>query len=153
MTGHDTKAAMKIEKSGSVGSTVGPRRGERSSSAQPGEFSRLLEAPEGTASVSSSAAIGSVDALLAAQAVESTGEEERRQARKRGDEILDRLDELRHGLLAGTLSRSQLMQLAGLVRARRASVVDPKLREIIDEIELRAEVEIAKLTMGITSSS
>jgi len=143
---------MKIEKSGSVGPTVGPRRGERSSSAQPGEFSRLLEQPEGPTSVSPSASIGSVDALLAAQSVEASGEEERRQARQRGDEILDRLDELRHGLLAGTLTRSQLMVLASLVRARRASIVDPKLREIVDEIELRAEVEIAKLSTDTSSS-
>ena len=95
--------------------------------------------------MSSSTSISSVDTLLAAQSVEASGDEERREARRRGDEILDRLDELRHGLLAGTLTEAQLVQLANLVRARRATIVDPKMREIIDEIELRAEVEIAKL--------
>lgn len=136
---------MKVDKTGSVSSTTGPRRSDRASSAQPGEFSRYLEQPEGASSVSTSNAIGSVDALLAAQSVEATGEEERRQARTRGNEILDRLDELRHGLLAGTLTRGQIIALANLVRARRSAIVDPKLREVLDEIELRAEVEIAKL--------
>lgn len=137
---------MKIDKPGSVSSTVGPRRGERASSARPGEFSRLLDQPEGASAVSTSNAIGSVDALLAAQSVEGATEEERRQARARGDDILDRLDELRHGLLTGTLSRGQVVALANLVRSRRSTIMDPKLRELLDEIELRAEVEIAKLS-------
>ena len=136
---------MKVDKAGSVSSTAGTRRSDRASSAQPGEFSRFLEQPEGASSVSASNAIGSVDALLAAQSVEASGEEERRQARTRGNEILDRLDELRHGLLSGTLTRGQIIALANLVRSRRAAMVDPKLREVLDEIELRAEVEIAKL--------
>jgi hypothetical protein len=143
---------MKVEKSGSVSSTVGPRRTERASSAQPGEFSRLLDQPEGASSVSASNAIGSVDALLAAQSVETATDEERRQARARGDDILDRLDELRHGLLAGTLTRGQVVALANLVRSRRGSIVDPKLRDLLDEIELRAEVEIAKLDNAGPSS-
>ena len=143
---------MKIEKPGSVSSTAGTRRSERSSAARPGEFSRFLEQPEGASSVSASNAIGSVDALLAAQSVEAASDEERRQARARGDDILDRLDELRHGLLAGTLTRGQIVALANLVRSRRGSIVDPKLREIIDEIELRAEVEIAKLDANAPSS-
>lgn len=143
---------MKIEKPGSVNSTAGVRRSERGSSARPGEFSRFLEQPEGASSVSASNAIGSVDALLAAQSVEAASDEERRQARARGDDILDRLDELRHGLLAGTLTRGQIVALANLVRSRRGSIVDPKLREILDEIELRAEVEIAKLDGNAPSS-
>jgi len=144
---------MKIDKPGSVSSTVGPRRSERASSARPGEFSRLLDQPEGASGVSGGNAIGSVDALLAAQSVEGATEEERRQARARGNDILDRLDELRHGLLSGTLTRGQIVALANLVRSRRSSIVDPKLRELLDEIELRAEVEIAKLSSDGQSSS
>ncbi|HTY65399.1 MAG TPA: flagellar assembly protein FliX [Alphaproteobacteria bacterium] len=144
---------MKIDKPGSVSSTVGPRRSERASSARPGEFSRLLDQPEGASAVSAGNAIGSVDALLAAQSVEGATEEERRQARARGDDILDRLDELRHGLLTGTLTRGQVVALANLVRSRRSSIMDPKLRELLDEIELRAEVEIAKLSGDGQSSS
>jgi hypothetical protein len=142
---------MKVEKTGPTGATTGARRTDRASSARSGEFSRFLDPASGPSGVTASTTIGSVDGLLAAQEVEASGEEERRQARKRGDEILDRLDELRHGLLAGTLTEAQLVALANLVRARRASIIDPKMREIIDEIELRAEVEIAKLSAGRSS--
>jgi Class II flagellar assembly regulator len=144
---------MKIEKPGSVGAATGARRTDRAGSARPGEFSKLLEQPESTSSVSASTGIGSVDALLAAQSVEASGEEERRQARQHGTDILDRLDEIRHGLLMGTLSRSQLLNLAALVRGRRNAILDPKLRELMDEIELRAEVEIAKLEAANRSES
>ena len=61
-------------------------------------------------------------------------------------DILDRLDEIRHGLLSGSLSLAQVTGLANLVRSRRATIADPRLRDVLDEIELRAEVEIAKLT-------
>jgi hypothetical protein len=35
-----------------------------------------------------------------------------------------------------------------MLRAKHGQVDDPRLRSIIEEIELRAEVEIAKLTRG-----
>jgi hypothetical protein len=38
------------------------------------------------------------------------------------------------------------MELSRLARARRADVDDPRLVEVLDEIELRAEVELAKLS-------
>ncbi len=137
---------MKVEKSGSAGPVTGPRRSDKASAARPGEFASYLDQTEGPSSVSGGTAIGSVDALLAAQSVEAAGEEGRRQARQRGEDILDRLDELRHGLLAGTLSQAQLVALANLVRSRRAGIADPKLQAVLDEIELRAEVEIAKFS-------
>lgn len=135
---------MKVDRPGSVGPATGARRGEKPGAACPGEFQRYLDQSPATGGVSASNAIGSVDALLAAQSVDSTGDQGRRQAYQRGENILDRLDELRHGLLAGTLTMAQVQALAGLVRTQRATVIDPRLKEILDEIELRAEVELAK---------
>ena len=60
--------------------------------------------------------------------------------------MLDNLEEIRLGLLLGTIPVSRLEQLAQLVRAQREQVNDPKLTAILDEIELRAAVELAKLT-------
>jgi hypothetical protein len=60
--------------------------------------------------------------------------------------MLDKLEEIRLGLLLGTIPQSRLEQLAHLVRAQRELVNDPKLTAILDEIELRAAVELAKLT-------
>ncbi len=65
-------------------------------------------------------------------------------AQRRGTSILDRLDEIRHGLLAGALTRRSLEDLAGLVAAERARITDPRLAGVLDEIDLRARVELAK---------
>jgi len=48
-------------------------------------------------------------------------------------------------LLDGSISEESLGNLSKLVRAKRENVDDPQLMEVLDEIELRAEVELAKL--------
>ncbi|TAN57291.1 MAG: flagellar assembly protein FliX, partial [Rhodospirillales bacterium] len=65
---------------------------------------------------------------------------------ERGESILGHLDELRHGLLMGHLPKERLIELAQLVRGKRDQVDDPLLAQVLDEIELRAEVELAKLS-------
>jgi hypothetical protein len=142
---------MKIDRPGSVNSTSGARRGEKAGSTRPGEFQRYLDKTPGPTSVSAGNAIGSVDALLAAQSVDAADDQGRRKATKRGEDILDRLDELRHGLLTGTLTMAQVQSLSTMVRTQRASVADPRLHQILDEIELRAEVELAKFAAGSSS--
>jgi hypothetical protein len=89
-------------------------------------------------------AVGSV---LPAQEVSSATEEPARaRARRYGEDILDRLDELHLAILTGTVPADRLVRLAQMLRAKHGQVDDPRLRSIIEEIELRAEVEIAKLT-------
>lgn len=140
---------MKVGQPGPVSGASGTRRGEKASAARPGEFSRFLDGTKGPGGISGAGPINSVDALLAAQSVDAPGDEGRRRAVKRGEDILDRLDEIRHGLLTGSLSMSQIQSLAALVRARRDAVADPQLRELLADIELRAEVEIAKLAAAV----
>jgi hypothetical protein len=77
------------------------------------------------------------------QEVDDSGER-RQRSRKRGDDLLDRLDEIRHGLLIGGVPRAALQNLSELVRARRQEIADPQLQDVLDEIELRAAVELAK---------
>ena len=62
----------------------------------------------------------------------------------RGRKLLDRLDEIRFGLLTGGLPRGTLVRLAQELGEQREGVTDPKLSAILDEIELRARVELAK---------
>jgi hypothetical protein len=69
----------------------------------------------------------------------------RRRAVARGERLLDALDGLRLALLAGTLPRAQLAALAQLAQEHAALADDPRLAEILAEIELRAAVELAKL--------
>jgi hypothetical protein len=60
--------------------------------------------------------------------------------------MLDHLEEIRLGLLLGTIPMAKLEQLGQLVRAKRDQINDPQLLAILDEIELRAAVELAKLS-------
>ena len=83
--------------------------------------------------------------LLGAQEVEPD-RNERRGAARYGADLLDRLAELRLNLLNGTLPAAQLHALARALRVDRRPSGDPRIEVVIDEIELRVEVEIAKLT-------
>ena len=92
----------------------------------------------------STAATRAVEGLLALQEVaDASGG--RRRAVARGQHLLDRLDELRLAMLLGVVPRSDLIALAHLSRESVPLVDDPKLAEILAEIELRAAVELAKL--------
>lgn len=75
----------------------------------------------------------------------------RKAARQYGQFLLDRLEEIRLALLVGAIPKDQLARLAQTVRQRRQRSDDPRLNEILDEIELRTEVEIAKLTRPVRS--
>jgi len=52
---------------------------------------------------------------------------------------------VRLGLLAGTIPTDRLGTLLSAVKAQRDQTDDPRLEQILDEIELRAAVELAKL--------
>ena len=88
-----------------------------------------------------------VEALLALQDVETATERKRRSVNRAG-RLLDELDGLKIALLGGDLDAGQLDRLARAVREQRAATEDPKLEGILDEIETRAAVELAKLEMA-----
>ncbi len=87
--------------------------------------------------------VAAVNSLLSLQEVPDSLEKKRRLVR-RGADILDRLDEIRLGLLDGAIPRGTLTRLLQEVQLKRETVDDPGLLEALDAIELRARVEIAK---------
>lgn len=96
------------------------------------------------------ASIGGVDALLAMQEVSDVSDREaRKKAVSYGEDLLDRLHVIQDALLAGAISKNQLMAMAKKMRTERTSVSDPELNTLLDEIELRVEVEIAKHTRDL----
>ena len=97
-----------------------------------------------SSSVSRPTSIGALDALLALQEADDSTEGAKK-ARKRAADLLDQLDQVRIGLLTGELPKSTLQQLAQTIASHRDHVIDPQLAEILDEIDLRAQVELAKL--------
>lgn len=141
---------MKISENGSVQSRLLRRLG-RTSNGQSSDFAHHLSSGDdsqlpASAPVTGTASVGSVDSLLSLQEVgdAATG---RSKGLQRAAGLLDQLDEIRHGLLVGGLSRHSLLDLARAVREQRATIGDPRLAEVLDEIELRAEVELAKYSL------
>ena len=142
---------MKVSGIGTTAGTSQARKTAKTEKSSSGGFAEklaeTLDTADEAASVDAPAAVGGIDALLATQAVgDALDGEQRQRLIKYGDDILDKLDEIRHGLLMGTISKEKLIYLAQMVRSRRDSAVDPRLAHILDEIELRAEVELAKLS-------
>ncbi len=142
---------IKVEGGNSVSSTSSSKKSEKKSSASGVSFSSFLsgtaEADE-AAIVDNTTAMSGVNALFMTQMVDETDvdKEKRRKLIKRGETILDKLEKLRQDLLTGAISKSELIELAQFVRAAREKPTDPRLSAILDEIELRAEVELAKLS-------
>jgi hypothetical protein len=87
--------------------------------------------------------MGGLEALIAIQSEDTTRERRRRSA-KRGQSMLDVLDELKLALLAGYLPAGLQARLSLVLREEIPSG-DAGLDSIVDAIELRAEVELAKL--------
>jgi len=89
--------------------------------------------------------VGGIDALLALQGEEGPAERRRRAAR-RGTVALDALDELKVGVLSGDLGPATLNRLKAATAGLREQSGDVGLDAVLAEIELRVEVEIAKIT-------
>jgi hypothetical protein len=131
---------------------------EQSSSPSPSVTRRAAQAPSGdtrfaealsqdtTASAANAPkAVTTVDNLFILQEVAEDLSGRRRAAMQRGDSMLDRLDDIRIALLTGALPRGQLEALRRMAKERGNVLNDPQLQSVLDEIELRVAVELAKL--------
>jgi len=88
--------------------------------------------------------VGGIDALMALQGVE-TAEERRRRAVKRGHTALDLLDQMKLGLLSGRLDPGMLLRLKAAAAELKDLSGDPQIDQVLAEIDLRVEVELAKV--------
>ena len=88
--------------------------------------------------------ISSVGSLLTLQEMPED-ELSNRKAIMHSKTTLETLEKLRHSLLMGSVPAHVLHDLNRMVNSQRHLAVDPKLKEILDDIELRAAVELAKL--------
>lgn len=102
----------------------------------------------GAASAASTSApavsgVGGLTALMALQGVEDVTQR-RRRAVRRGAGLLDRLEELKLALLSDQAGAPALARLAHAVGEDRPEDDDPRLKSVLDQIDLRAAVELAK---------
>lgn len=138
-----TEKAGNVKKTGKAGST-----GSTS-------FSGLLGTEEAseTAHMQGAGAVARLDVLLAAQSAEDPASRASKgRMRKRADSILRQLDKLRLGILTGNLSVGNMVDIADVVSSHREKIQDPQLASILDEIDLRAQIEIAKMRMALDAS-
>ncbi len=112
-----------------------------------GGFSVPASGPAAPASAAAPATaastVANVSALMALQGVEDVTER-RRRAIRRGGGLLDRLEELKLALLMGEAGEAALERLTRTLREERPDDADPALNSLLDQIDLRAAVELAK---------
>src|ERR1700735_1519540 len=134
---------MKVDANRPVG-TSGVRKEGKTKSA--GGFADNLRTEEEApaAAVTAAPAMSGISALMALQEVPDAMAG-RKRAVARGTQLLDRLEDLKRGMLLGHISADKLGDLARLAGQSAAQVDDPGLRDVLQEIELRARVELAKL--------
>ena len=134
--------------------TQAARRSKKSGSSSVATFSEHLNQTSNVSSEnevsSDNSSVSGINSIIAAQELSYDSENKaRKQLTDWGHQILDSLDEIRHGLLLGSIPMDHLQSLAQALRARKLSISDPHLIKIINEIEIRAEVELAKMTRQI----
>lgn len=111
-----------------------------------GSFSVPEETQNATRSqqTSQSSAVQDMSSLLALQTVDDALHGKRRKAVRKGNKMLDLLEEVRMGILCGTLPLAVLQQLERLA-GDHEQTGDERIDALIEEIALRAQVEVAKL--------
>lgn len=143
---------MKV--TGPTGVSAGPASAKRSPAAG-GAFSVSgASGPSPSAPAVPASGVGGVmglEALIALQNVEGPLDGRRRTIRRAG-RLLDVLDDLKLALIDGVLSPGQIRSLSQALSEAREPTGDPQLEAVLDEIETRAAVEMAKMeARGFTS--
>lgn len=140
---------MKIEGPKST-SEINKKKSAKKTSGD-GAFGAMLDSGETggtseTSGMSMSSSIASVDALLMAQAADDPMQgKAKRQMKERAENILDKLNDLKVAMVSGRVTVGHMVSIADVVASHREAITDPELSAILDEIDLRAHVELAKL--------
>ncbi len=114
-----------------------------------GDFGSLLDNDNEVESGTNVGGINPIAPLGNILAAQETGSfanmDEIKQQLSRGNNMLDYLSELRDGMLTGSTNPQNVQKLVDELRKEKNTTPDPQLSELLDEIELRAAVELAKL--------
>lgn len=137
--------AVKIDGPGKIGPTAAASR-KRSSGAGGISFASALTLDEtsSAAAAGGMAPLSPLGSLLTIQEAPDAAAG-RSKGVQRAEDLLAGLDELRRGLILGTISPAQLQLLSRNLESHRTTVDDPRLTDILGQIELRVAVELAKL--------
>ena len=114
--------------------------------------SMMADGDQGTGGVSGASAstsIASVDALLMAQATEDPAQKKsQKRMRERAESLLDKLNDLKMSMLTGEITVGHMISISDVAASHREKITDPELSALLDEVDLRAQIELAKLQMS-----
>ncbi|RED52454.1 flagellar assembly protein FliX [Aestuariispira insulae] len=144
---------MKVDGPSSTRATSASKKASKAKKSGGAGFASALNdtgsEEQSASSLSGAAPASGLDALLALQQVDDAtagegGQGNNAQGQAWGEELLERLEDIRTGLLLGVIPQHRLQQLADSVSKKQGDVTDPRLSDILSEIEVRARVELAK---------
>lgn len=125
-------------------------RGKRrkSSTGEASAFSGLLDAEEaeGAEEAEAPARIAPPPMVGGILSIQEVDERDTKRGRmiQRGHRMLDALEELRVSILLGEVPADRLEVIRTRMQEEKEQVADPQLRELMNQIEIRAAVELAK---------
>ncbi len=110
-------------------------------------FASMLDAAEESEAPAKAAPVMAASPLGTMLALQEVSDEDvrRQNMMKQGKMSLDALEGLRDALLTGNLTAKHVERLQAVVDKQRELIDDPRLNAILDDIELRAAVELAKI--------
>ncbi len=141
---------MRIGNINSVGSTQSTKK--KKSATENGGFDMLMNKSEESTPPSQEVGISpisSLGSLLAAQEVGNIFTTEEKQQIEHGKTLLDILEQLRIDMLTSKISVNNVQKIIQQIKSKNNdSEKNDKLIAIINEIETRAEVELAKIELA-----
>ena len=125
---------------------TGASGGATATSSNKGSF-KSMGAPSSSVSIEGMTHLSSID-IAGLFDFAANPDQHKRQGVSYGETLLDRLDQFRTQIAMGSISPDLLKELRDRVNTMPVSQMDPKLRTIVEDIRIRAEVELANLGIG-----
>lgn len=138
---------IKVNGPGRTGNVDKKKKTQRSGESSGVNFSDLLESLQGASALSPTAptrGVGGVGGYVG-----NFDEEAPKDAQGRSNWLVERLEELQRDILAGEPTQAvERLRRALADKALDLHALPPQVRALVEEIELRASVEMAKIEMG-----
>ncbi len=140
---------IKVNDSKSVTSTSKKKKTSNAPKTGEGSFSSLVDKAAGAGETSAASSVDGVSGVAPRVFDGAVGDDVPRDARGRGNYLLEKLDDLQKDILTGdpTVALEKIRH-ALEVEAIDRDELPPKLRDLVDEIDMRASIEIAKVEVG-----
>ncbi len=138
---------MRVNSSKNVGSNAGTKKAKKGTSGS--KFNPIENEEAGAATtVNHTAPLSDLDALLALQSVEAVDpREQRKKVVFHADQMLGELEKLKIAILSGQHTKDHLLKLKNLIDHRPEYAEDSGLLDLLNQINLRVEVELAKFNV------